>query len=156
MYQSDDIKVVDMNSYLTEFIQYLRESFGSPENIQINLQVEHINLDAAQAIPLGLIINEAVTNAFKYAFPNQANGIIKIELKKIKDEIYLSVTDDGVGFQQLAGHETNSLGLELIKGLTHDLLGTIKLDTNNGVSIQIRFAIDNVGDPTLNTKLSLS
>lgn len=145
LYQSEDIKVIDMNLYLAEFVQYLNESFGSPEYVQVVLRAEKIQLGAAQAIPVGLIINEAVTNSFKYAFPNQRRGEIKIELETVSDEIYLAITDNGVGFKHDAGKELNSLGLELIKGLAQDLRGTISVETKNGTSIHLQFKIDPIG-----------
>ena len=147
LYQSDDIKVLDMHDYLTEFVRYLEEGFGSPENIKVTLNAEHINLGAAQAIPVGLIINEAVNNSFKYAFPDFRKGKIEIALKRIDDEIYLSVADDGVGFKRDADKEFNSLGLELIKGLTLDLRGKLDFNSNNGTNINIIFKIDHVGMP---------
>ncbi|WP_259067937.1 sensor histidine kinase [Mucilaginibacter sp. X4EP1] len=147
LYQSDDIKVIDIKLYLIEFVQYLTEGFGSPENIRVTLHAEHINLGAAQAIPIGLIINEAVNNSFKYAFPNQREGKIEITLQKNGDEIYLSVIDDGVGFKHDTDLQADSLGLELIKGLTLDLKGNLDFNTNNGTKILIRFAIDLVSMP---------
>jgi two-component sensor histidine kinase len=146
LYQSDDIKVVNMKTYLTDFIVYLEESFGAPENVKIRLNAEEIMLSAGQAIPIGLIVNEAVTNAFKYAFPDQKNGEIRVILKKLDDEIYLSVADNGIGFKQ-TNKEANSLGLELIKGLALDLRGELVLKSVNGTNIQIRFKNDPVGIP---------
>ncbi|WP_259067902.1 histidine kinase dimerization/phosphoacceptor domain -containing protein [Mucilaginibacter sp. X4EP1] len=146
LYQSDDIKVVNMNTYLTDFVTYLEESFGAPENILIKLDADEIKLSAGQAIPLGLIVNEAITNAFKYAFPHQKNGEIRVTLKKEADNIYLSVADNGIGFKQ-AEKEVNSLGLELIKGLALDLRGELILDTVNGTYIRISFHVDPVGIP---------
>ncbi len=142
LYQSDDIKVVDLKTYLTEFLAYLKESFGAPEYIKMSLLAESISLNATQAIPVALIINEAINNAYKYAFPKQNRGEIKVGLYRNGDEIHLSVSDNGVGFDQDAGEELNSLGLELIKGLTRELNGTINLNTANGTSINIQFEID--------------
>jgi two-component sensor histidine kinase len=144
LYQSDDIKVVNMKIYLADFIAYLDESFGTPENIRVKLETEEIKLGAGQAIPIGLIVNECITNAFKYAFPNNKDGEIKVIFKKVDDYIHLSIGDNGIGFKQEA-KEVNSLGLELIKGLTLDLRGELILETNNGTNIQIRFKNDPVG-----------
>ena len=147
LYQSDDIKVLDMHAYLTEFVQYLEEGFGSPENIRITLDVERINFGAEQAIPIGLIINEAVNNSYKYAFPRSRKGKIEIGLKKIADDAHLSIVDDGVGFKYDTEKELNSLGLELIKGLTLDLRGKLDFNSDNGTNISISFKIDSVGLP---------
>ena len=147
LYQNDDIKVVNMNVYLAEFVEYLQESFGSPGHIHVTLDADDINLGAGQAIPVSLIINEAVNNAFKYAFPTQKDGEIAIVLKKLANEIYLSVTDNGIGFKQQVSQESSSLGLELIKGLTLDLRGTITFESCAGTCIRIRFMIERIGVP---------
>jgi two-component sensor histidine kinase len=144
LYQSEDIKVVNMKTYLADFVAYLEESFGAPENIRVRLDAEEIKLSAGQAIPVGLIVNEAITNAFKYAFPHKRKGEISVTLKKVDEKIYLSVTDNGIGFKQVE-KEVNSLGLELIKGLTLDLRGELILETVNGTNIQIRFTNEPVG-----------
>jgi two-component sensor histidine kinase len=147
LYQSDDIKMIDMHQYLTDFVRYLVEGFGSPENIRITLDADKINLGAAQAVPLGLIINEAVNNSFKYAFPNSRKGKVEISLKKVADDIYLAVADDGIGFNHDAENELNSLGLELIKGLALDLRGELVLNSINGTNIVISFKADHVDMP---------
>ena len=144
LYQSDDIKVVNMKAYLADFVSYLEESFGTPGHIRIMLDADEIKLSAGQAIPIGLIVNEAITNAFKYAFPNEKDGEIKVLLKSTGQQIYLSVADNGIGFAQVE-KEVNSLGLELIKGLALDLSGELTLETINGTTIQIRFKHDTVG-----------
>jgi len=141
LYQSEDIKVVDMRTYLTDFITYLEESFGSPEGIKIILAADPIKLGAGQAIPIGLIVNEGVTNAYKYAFPVRRNGEIVVTLKRTGDKIHLGICDNGIGFDE-PSQEVNSLGLELIKGLTLDLRGEIILATENGTSINIIFKGD--------------
>src|ERR1700760_2678285 len=98
-----------MKTYLADFVAYLEESFGSPEHIRIMLDADEIKLSAGQAIPIGLIVNEAITNAFKYAFPGEKDGEIKVLLKCTGEQIYLSVADNGIGFTQVE-KEINSLG----------------------------------------------
>lgn len=142
LYQSDHIKVINIGLYIAEFVNYLEESFGSPEYVKIILDVEDIELGAAQAIPVGLIINEAVTNSYKYAFPKQLSGTITIVLKNQGDRVSLIIADNGSGFTPSANKETHSLGLDLIQGLTADLRGTVNIDTISGTSIQIDFKID--------------
>lgn len=144
LYQSEDIKIIDMGAYLTEFVHYLVASFGSPENIHVSLHVDDIKLGVAQAIPAGLIINEAVSNSFKYGFPNQRKGSVTISLKRSGDCVLLAVSDDGIGLKEETGHELNSLGLELIKGLGKDLHGNVSFEINNGTTIKLEFLIDHV------------
>lgn len=142
LYQSDDIKVIDMDKYLSEFLNYLEESFGSPEHIKLNFKAQTFQLAAAQAIPVGLIINETVTNAYKYAFPNNRQGEIRVLLNLNEEEVFLSVSDNGIGFQPPPDNEINSLGTELIKGLALDLRGELNFKREMGTTLELRFKID--------------
>jgi len=146
LYQSEDIEMVDMSLYIKEFVQYLADSFGTPSNISIRSIVEPTTLGIAQAIPSGLILNEAVTNAFKYAFPDNKPGEIFIGLAKTGKNMELIIEDNGVGIQHLA-EETEpprSLGIELMKGLSNDLKGNISFDTGAGTRISVIFPLDSL------------
>jgi two-component sensor histidine kinase len=143
LYQSEDIKMIDMDLYVNEFVQYLADSFGPPENISIRSVIEPLKLGISQAIPLGLILNEAVTNSFKYAFPDNKPGEIFIGLKQTGNIMKLSIADDGIGIQhQVDENEPHSLGIELMKGLTRDIKGSITFDVSRGTRITVIFAVD--------------
>ncbi|RZJ23622.1 MAG: hypothetical protein EON51_01695 [Acinetobacter sp.] len=143
LYQSDEIKFIDMSSYVPEFVNYLKDSFGSDKRIIFDLQIEKILLGPVQAIPLGLIINETVTNSIKYAFKGKLSGTINITLTKDADRGTLIISDDGVGIDlELANHATGSLGLKLIRGLTEDIQGTIGIERDKGTKIFIIFPLE--------------
>jgi len=139
LYQSDDTGTIDLDIYLRELMSYLTDSFGSPANIDIRLQLEKIRLSLAQAIPLGIIVNEAVTNAFKYAFPNQGSGQISIELKQLDHHIELIIADSGIGMSDLRDdHLPKSIGLHLIRGLTKELEGSIRFENDHGTKMTLQ------------------
>src|SRR5664280_2636233 len=103
-------------------------------------------LDINTAIPLGLILNELLTNSMKYAFPQSdiskfegtKMGNIDIDLYKTKNGYVLSVDDDGIGFPENINLEnTDSLGLQLINSLTNQINGKIQLKRDNGTSFKI-------------------
>jgi len=143
LYQSEDIKTIDMFIYIPELVQYLKDSFEIPERIWINLQIGKISLPAAQAIPVALIINEMVTNAVKYAFPGGCRGEVYVSLQYASGGLRLEVADNGVGIgAELMAGSFNSLGMELIKGLGKELKGDIKLFTEGGVRVIITFGTD--------------
>ena len=143
LYQSEDIELVDMSLYIKEFVQYLADSFGAPANISIRSVVQPAKLGISQAIPLGLILNEAVTNAFKYAFPDNRPGEIFIGLRKAGNHMELVIADNGIGMQRRVeeSEPLNSLGIELMRGLTRDLKGDITFDTGAGTRINVAFAL---------------
>lgn len=92
-------------------------------------------------MPLGLILNELITNSIKYAFPNNLDGNIGIGLHlKRDDEYMLKVGDNGVGFpKNLDFRNTESLGLQLVNSLINQLNGTIELDRRRGTTFTIKF-----------------
>jgi two-component sensor histidine kinase len=143
LYQSEDIKSIDMDGYLPEFIQYLSDSFDVQDSIGFRLDIEPLKLGVSQAIPIGLIINEAVTNSIKYAFPEKKKGVITIQLERIGEQIRLVIADNGIGIPPgIKDTELNSLGIELMKGLSRDIKGTIHFETEKGTRIIVIFDED--------------
>lgn len=143
LYQSDDIGTIDVNNYLKELTAYLSDSFGSPANVSMQLSLEEVRLSLSQAIPLGLIINEAVTNAFKYAFPDRRSGRIMIELKQTAGYIRLLIADSGIGMHPVNNDNLpKSLGLDLMRGLALELQGRVVFENDNGTRIKVIFPIE--------------
>ena len=150
LYQSTDVASIDMEDYLRDLIQHLRESFGQASAIRFTLRLDPINLDVSQAVPVGLIVNEAITNAIKYAFPEKdEDHEVLVSLNTASDKVELVVADNGVGMAQATLETTKSLGLKLMQGLTEDIDGFFTLDTKKGVNIRIQF-VPNVPLPKIN------
>ena len=141
LYQSDTLSTIQMPEYIYELVEYLRESYLVREDVAFSLQIDNIELNHAPAITLGLILNEAITNAFKYAFGNMANGKISISLTRISDsQILLTVQDNGSGLPENFNNKpATSMGMELLQGLTDDIGGVISIENNNGTCIRIIF-----------------
>lgn len=140
LYQSTDVASIDMEDYLRDLIQHLRESFGQSSAIRFTLQLDPINLDVSQAVPVGLIVNEAITNAIKYAFPEKGDDQeIFVSLNTAGDKVGLVIADNGVGMARTQLETTKSLGLKLMQGLTEDIDGFFTFDTEKGVSIRVQF-----------------
>jgi two-component system, sensor histidine kinase PdtaS len=141
LYQSDTLSTIHMPEYIYELVEYLRESYAIRENIGFSLQIENIELNHASAITLGLILNEAITNAIKYAFAKTADGKISISLSHISDsQILLSITDNGRGLPDNFDAKIGaSMGMELLQGLTDDLGGSFSIETNDGTHIKVIF-----------------
>jgi len=140
LYQSLDVSSINMEDYLRDLIQHLRDSFGSSANIRFSLELDQIELDVSQAVPVGLIVNEAITNAIKYAFPKrQYDNEITISFKKgNSNKVVLLIADNGTGITTQI-ENTQSLGLKLIRGLTEDIEGTFSIKSAHGVMIMIEF-----------------
>jgi two-component sensor histidine kinase/TolA-binding protein len=141
LYQSDDIQTIDMASYIPELVQYLKDSFGtSSKQIYFNLNIEKISLTQAIAIPVALIINEAITNSIKYAFPDKVGGEIRVSLQEEDESIKLELADNGIGMNNdIEDLDSVSLGWQLIKGLSKEIKGDLKIKSESGVGITIIF-----------------
>jgi len=141
LYQPDQGTLINMNSYIRELVAYLYSSFADPERIKFIVEVQPIQMDISQSVPLGLILNEAITNVVKYAFQMDRKGKVTIELYHVNDaEIRLKISDNGRGFP--AGFdlsESNSLGIQLIKLFAEQLEGTLQFTGTNGVEITLTF-----------------
>ncbi|KQS36204.1 sensor histidine kinase [Pedobacter sp. Leaf194] len=150
LYQSEDIKTVDMSKFLPEFISYLRDSLITGNRIRFELDIEPINLGVSYAVPLSLIINEAVTNSIKYAFPDNIAGIINISIHTSDNTIELRVEDNGVGIApEKINASSNSLGLKLLAGLSEDIQGNFTIINDGGTKIRVLFTIESVTDTGL-------
>jgi two-component sensor histidine kinase len=132
LYKRDDyLSKIELKPYIEELCEYLIRSIkGSTDTIELKLDIAEIKLSIDTVIPLGLIINETVTNALKYGFPEDKKGEILIRLgdsNNNKYELYLG--DNGIGFpEDVNPKNSKSLGLKLIHNLSRQLRGTIERD----------------------------
>jgi two-component sensor histidine kinase len=140
LYMTDNISTINMPVYIKELVEYLKNSFHLKQRIRFKIKIEQLELEVVQAVPLGLIINEAVTNAIKYAFPDDRQGNISIKLIATDTNHYLlSIQDNGIGIPVMLKDKTNSFGMSLMKGLTDDLEGTFSIENNNGTLLKLNF-----------------
>jgi two-component sensor histidine kinase len=98
LYQLDDVKTIDMSVYLPELVSYLHDSFDAGKYIHFSLEVDPVQLSVSQAIPLALVLNEAITNSIKYAFPGNRRGEISIKMRQTGENIELVIMDNGVAW----------------------------------------------------------
>jgi two-component sensor histidine kinase len=141
LYSSSNVAYIDIAVYIGELVSYLADCYNAHDRgIRIEQQVEPVKMDVAQAVPVGLMLNEAITNAIKYAFPNR-RGYINISLGVLDDNnMMLNIADDGIGLpQDFDIKEASSLGMEMMKALSKQLGGSFKMENNNGVVITLIF-----------------
>ena len=144
LYQSENMANVDFSEYIDSLISNITRSYHLNTNITINKDVKNFSFSIDTAIPLGLIINELISNAIKHAFPNKQNGeiILKIENSSNYNKKYnLIVKDDGIGINPSFSLEnSDSLGLKLVHALVDQLEGKIEIFSNNtGTTFIINF-----------------
>jgi two-component sensor histidine kinase len=145
LYSNFEVAYIDMAIYIHELINYLGDCYNAQtKDIRFEQQIEPVKMDVSQAIPVGLMLNEAITNAVKYAFPN-GGGIINLNMNVLDDQsIVVIVSDNGIG---LPAHfdirETSSLGMEMMKALSKQLDGNLKMESDHGVTITLVFRVEN-------------
>ncbi len=148
LYQKGNLKSVEMLDYFKNLKESLLESFNAWDKMQIDLNMEKINLDVEVATPIGLIVNELITNAWKYAFPvalfQDKKGIIRIHLtQKENQQLQLVVADNGVGKQANDPIKGTGFGSQLIYLLTKQLNGNLKEEVENGTTFTFDFQLSN-------------
>ncbi|MDP9077708.1 MAG: sensor histidine kinase [Bacteroidota bacterium] len=139
LYKTTNYSTIYMPDYIQELVVYLKGSFEKSCSIRFHLDISAISLDIANAIPVGLIVNEALTNSIKYAFPASGENLIEISLHEVSDELCLVVSDNGKGLPADFGLSRNSFGTLLMKGLTNEMSGTFEINGEQGTKIKINF-----------------
>ena len=150
LYQSETLSTVDMPAYIFELVEYLKDSFNTGNQIHFEINIQPVELDVTQAIPLGLICNEAITNSIKYAFPEQAQGMISVSLQQVAPCHYLlTISDDGIGLPlNFDNKKSSSLGMSLIKGLSEDIDGSFSIESWKGTVLKIDFVKEKLAHHT--------
>ena len=144
LYKAEHSTAIYMPEYIGELVEYLRLSFATGKRIIFSLYIEPVYLDVGIAVPVGLILNEAITNSLKYAFSDQEFGEITIELTTDNMIVHLLVSDDGIGLPEEFNPETSeSFGMRLLRGLvSDDLDGSFELMNNHGTTVVMSFEIN--------------
>lgn len=141
LYRSSDLKNIDFGEYIRTLSADLYHTYLlDPSSVKLNLNVKDIMLDINTAIPLGLIVNELLTNSMKHAFPECLSGTITVEFNKKAENFILKVSDDGIGLpDDFDINSTETLGLQLVNSLTGQIDGQIELDRAHGTKFKVTF-----------------
>ncbi len=145
LHGSDKLSRIDLKTYLSKITNSIFQTYSNENRkVKLNSDVDNSSISLNQAYPLGLIINELISNSLKYAFPEDGQGEINVSTKKLKNELELTVMDDGVGMpDELDWKNPNTLGLELIRKLVENQLdGSIDMEGSNGTKFTIKFNIE--------------
>ena len=143
LYQNEDLSVIEMQGYIESLVNSIQSVFKKGgHNINITIDAEDVELDIDRAIPFGLILNELVSNSFKYAFPNDSdNGKIYIHIRKNGDGGFFEYTDNGVGLAEDSDERASaSMGIRLINRLVNQLQSNLNTDkTADGARFWFNF-----------------
>jgi PAS domain S-box-containing protein len=143
LYQTNDFSKVNFGEYIRNLSSNLLLTYLQPgKKVNLKIDVEDVFFNLDLAIPCGLIINELLTNALKYAFPSKKSGDIEIVMKKSGQDILLSIGDNGVGMDEKIDIEkTETLGLQLVSSLASQIDAKIKVELKKGTKFMIEFKL---------------
>lgn len=146
LYQTNNLANLKVNEYLNELVNFISETYNFNKNIKVSLVIDPQikRIDMNKAIPCGLLINELVSNAFKYAFAQKKSGKITISFQALQKGPYkfsLTIADNGIGISEkkVDVNKPNTLGLQLVRSLVEQLDGKLNVDTKKGTQFVIKF-----------------
>lgn len=143
LYNSDNFSEVELHNY----IKYLADSIFmmnkmQSETISLSTSLDEVLLDIRRTVPLGLVLNELITNAMKYAYPCGSGGEINVALSRDGSTITLLVEDNGKGFPEgFSLYENGSIGLRLVKFLTEQIDGDFRINGGGGAKVSVSFML---------------
>jgi two-component sensor histidine kinase len=141
LYQGNSLSQIEMRDYFQNLGSHVIHTYGMEERITIECEMEALWVDIDHAIPIGLIVNELLSNALKYAFPGNSNGKICIRLQKHDSILHLEVSDNGIGKSASKESVGTGFGTQLIALLTAQLDGVMNLVIDQGTIVTFDFQI---------------
>ena len=144
LYSTEDLKEVNVTEYITKLVEYISHVFSHEKaRVDIQYKLDPVTLDIKKAVPLGLILNELITNAFKYAFGNSKEGVLSISAQDQGETLLLVISDNGPGFEQAAidQDKPQSLGLQLVDDMVRQLKASKKVVTKEGTTYELAIPI---------------
>ena len=144
LYKSSNFAKIELNDYLTDLIRSLKGFYEKGKDIKLHFNMENIHVSTKKAIPIALIVNELVTNCYKYAFEDTLKGDIFITMRKIGEEIELIILDSGKGMPEgFDPTKSKSLGFKLLGIFVKQAKGNYSYSNNPGLEIKIRIPMEN-------------
>ncbi|HRA60844.1 MAG TPA: PAS domain S-box protein, partial [Bacteroidia bacterium] len=142
LYQGKNLSHVKFSEYVRNLVSNLFHTYGiNKKGLKLKFDLDEVFLNLDTSIPCGLILNELISNALKYAFTDREEGTLSVTLKKLEGgKLKLEVTDDGKGFpKEINWKDTESLGLQLVVTLAGQIRGDIQMETKKGTTFTIVF-----------------
>ncbi len=142
LYSSADFSKISFKSYTQELLSIIETHYKSDRNIELTYKISDVELNINQAIPVALILNELVTNAYKHAFTHTGRGEIEVCLYMKENRLFLAVNDNGIGLPENFNlDESQFLGLTMVHMLAEQLKGDLAIDHKNGTHVSFQFEV---------------
>jgi two-component sensor histidine kinase len=140
IYKAKSYSHINFKEYLNQIIEHISNSYKSFSHIKIVKGITDVHVDISSAIPMALIVNELITNAYKHAFNNKTEGVIEVSLLENNNQVFLTIKDNGNGFDKTVIPK-NSIGMDILSGLIEQIEGTCNLTSDEkGTIYKISFS----------------
>ncbi|WP_421764255.1 tetratricopeptide repeat-containing sensor histidine kinase [Ekhidna sp.] len=138
LYQENNLSGVNAKEYIEDLAEILKQSYATDTNVEFEYDVDELMIDVDTIIPIGLILNELICNSLKHAFPESEEGLIKVGLKEVDNELKLEIRDNGIGSKSAPSEK--SFGMVLIDSLAMKLKATLQINTQSGTSVMLNIS----------------
>ena len=144
LYLGDKFTKIDIQEYLQNLVKSVSNSYGyNPENFKLDFDVEKMDIDVEIAIPLGLIVNEILSNCFKHAFKSIDQPRLQMALQKTGENIDLRIADNGAGIPaEMNSGKAGSFGMKMVNSLTEQICGSLKIFNSEGSVFEFHIPLD--------------
>jgi two-component sensor histidine kinase len=140
LYITEDYGVISTRDYLQQLVENVCKIFSEMDSIKFELNIDNFDLDIKTLSSIGIIVNEMLTNALKYAFPEKEDGLIKISLHRIGSQVTIIFSDNGIGIGDSKSRDQNQgFGLHLFQLLAEQIGADFKIENENGTKFIIEF-----------------
>lgn len=140
--QTGEYQQVSIKQYVEDLLTSIQKAFPQHPSVRIETYIQELILDSKRTMWIGMILNELVTNALKYAFQGKELGRLMITVEGITQKICFSVQDDGIGLSsEIASRSGGGFGLMLVRLLTEQLNGSLKIESTQGTKVTIEFPL---------------
>lgn len=139
IYNSQNYQEANFSEFIRTLVANMNDTYGHNLTIKLELDLEELNVEIDKAVPCSLIVNEILTNSYKYAFSSNRENMLSIQLRRnLNHQSELTIKDNGTGLPE--NYATNGTGFDLMEGLTDQIDGVLMVDSNkNGTSIKLIF-----------------
>ena len=139
LYHHKDLSNINLKDYLSQLCRHIEDSMKGNNLVSLKLKLQSTKISIDNAVTLGLITNELITNCYKHAFPGNCEGIISVDLTLIDKKLTLNIKDNGIGLPQSFNIKNTGFGLEMVSALVGQMNATMEIINSNGLLFSITF-----------------
>jgi len=140
LFTSQNFTAISVIDYIPSLVDEIKENFPNSSSVKVEKNIDDFVLDSKKVQPMGIIINELITNIMKYAFAGRDNGLITISANLTGNRVFILIADNGIGIPESVTFENSTgFGMQLVSMLTEQIGGSIKIERGGGSRFVVEF-----------------